>query len=54
MTGRFSRYQREYIKQLVIESEVQRFSMEETLAHVKDGLKQDVSMVYLYTVKRNI
>ena len=54
MTGKFSRYQRECIKQLVIESEVQRFTMEETRAYVKEKLKQDISMVYLYTVKRNI
>ena len=54
MTGKFSRYQREYIKQLLIESEVQRFTMEETQAYVKDKLKQDISIAYLHTVKRNI
>ena len=54
MTGKFSRYQRKYIKQLVIESEVQRFTMEETQAYIKERIKQDISMAYLYTVKRNI
>lgn len=52
--GKFSYFQRELIKQLVLESEVQRFTEEEMLAYVKTRLKQDVSVEHLYTVKRNL
>lgn len=55
MSGsKFSYFQRELLKQLVLEADVQRFNEEETLAYVKTRLKQDVSIEYIYSVKRNL
>jgi len=57
MAGNGNHYtyrQREYLKQLVIEAEVQRFTMEESLAYVHAKLKLPVSERYLYTIKARL
>lgn len=54
MTEKFTYHQRELIKQLVLECDVQRFTEEESLAYIKSHLKQEISARFLYNVKSNI
>jgi hypothetical protein len=54
MTEKFSYHQRELLKQLVLECDVQRFTEEESLAYIKSHLKQEISARFMYNVKSNI
>lgn len=56
MSGKkkFSHFQRELVKQLVLEAEVQRFTREETLDLVKSRLKANISIESLDVIKRNL
>jgi hypothetical protein len=52
--NRLTTYQRAYLKQLVIECEVQRLTRDETLAFVNSKMKMDLSMEYVDYVRANI
>jgi hypothetical protein len=52
--GRFSQFQKDYIKQLIVECEVQRFTVEESMAYVKEKLKDEISVEHFYHMRRQI
>jgi hypothetical protein len=52
--NRLTTYQRAYLKQLVIECEVQRLTRDETLAFVNSKMKMDLSMEYIDYVRASI
>jgi hypothetical protein len=54
MTTKFTFYQREMIKQLVLEADIQRLTGEEMHAYVKGRLREDISLDYLHVVKKNL
>ena len=45
--GQFSQFQKDYLKQLIVESEVQRFTVEESMAYIKLKLKDEISGTFL-------
>jgi hypothetical protein len=52
--GRFSQFQKDYLKQLIVECEVQRFTVEESMAYIKERLKDEISVEHFYYMKRQI
>jgi hypothetical protein len=52
--GRFSQFQKDYIKQLIVECEVQRFTVTESMAYIKEKLKDEISVEHFYHMKRRI
>jgi hypothetical protein len=52
--GRFSQFQKDYIKQLIVECEVQRFTVEESMAYIKEKLKDEISVEHFYHMRRQI
>ena len=52
--GRFSQFQKDYLKQLIVECEVQRFTVEESMAYIKEKLKDEISVEHFYYMKRQI
>jgi len=48
-----SRYERDYLKQLVLECDVQRFSSKEALAYIHAKLGKQISHDYYVVIKRN-
>ena len=52
--GRFSQFQKDFLKQLIVEYEVQRFTVEESMAYVKERLKDEISVEHFYYMKRQI
>ena len=51
---KLSRYERDYLKQLVLECDVQRFGSRESLAYIHAKLGKPISHGYLIVVKRNL
>lgn len=54
MTSKFSYHQRQQLKQLVIESEVQRFQIKEALAYIKVKSGLEISQEYYYALRHII
>lgn len=54
MTLRFNYSQRQQLKQLFLECEVQRFTTEESLAFIKVIIKTEISAEYFHIIKRNL
>lgn len=52
--GRFSQFQKDYLKQLIVECEVQRFTVEESMAYIKERLKDEISVEHFYYMRRQI
>jgi hypothetical protein len=52
--GRFSQFQKDYLKQLIVECEVQRFTVEESMAYIKEKLKDEISVEHFYYMRRQI
>jgi hypothetical protein len=52
--GRFSQFQKDYLKQLIVECEVQRLTVEECMAYIKEKLKDEISVEHYYYLKRQI
>jgi hypothetical protein len=52
--GRFSQFQKDYLKQLIVECEIQRFTVEESMAYIKEKLKDEISVEHFYHMKRQI
>jgi hypothetical protein len=46
--------QKDYIKQLIVECEVQRFTVEESMAYIKEKLKDKISVEHFYYMRRQI
>jgi hypothetical protein len=55
MGVRFSWFQRQQLKQLILECDVQRFTVEESLAYIKGRMRgETISEDYLYLLKKGI
>jgi hypothetical protein len=54
MTQKFTRKEREYLRQLIVECDIQRFNSEESLNFIASKLKRSISYDYFTHMKRKI
>src|SRR5438093_12341390 len=54
MTMLFTRRERDYVKQLVLECQVQRFSEKESIAYIKAKTGKSMGIDNLYKIKQGI
>ena len=52
--GRFSQFQKDYLRKPIVECEMQRFTVEESMAYIKERLKDEISVEHFYYMKRQI